>query len=102
MRIVFILLIPHQQNEPKHFPDDIKVKKSKTTKKNKKQVQKMRRYVVEHIQNLNQIFANKKRDQVIIPRVRSPFCRVSIKTVEDICNADGCSLDIFKVFKIFD
>lgn len=80
----------------------MRIKKSKTTYNNKKLASKIRRYVVKHIQNLNQVLVNLKRAKIIIFEAKPQFSQVGIKIVEYIDDINSCHPDIFKVLKIWD
>ena len=82
--------------------DDIGVKGPKTTYSNEELAPGIRRYMVEHIQNLDTVLAELERAGVTIARAKSQFCRVGIKIVGYICDANGRHPDTSKVLKILD
>lgn len=58
VRIVFKILTSYLRNQAKLFLNNVKIKKPKITYNNKKLAPRIRQYVVEHIQNLDQILAD--------------------------------------------
>ena len=78
------------------------MKRPKTTYKNKKLAPGIGQYVVEHIQNLDQVLAELERMRVTISRARSQFRRTSIKIIGYICDIVSRYPDISKVLKILD
>lgn len=53
VRIVFKILVPYLRDRVKPFIDNLRIKRSKTTYINGKLAPEIRRYMVEHIQNLD-------------------------------------------------
>ena len=80
----------------------MRVKRPKTKYNNEELAPRIRRYILEHIQNLNKVLADWERADVTIAGAKSQFCRVGLKIVGYICDADGCHPDTFKVLKILD
>lgn len=78
----------------------MRVKKPKTIYNNKELASKIRRYVFEYIQNLDNVLADLKQMGVTIAKAKSQFCQASIKILGYICDADGCHPDTSKVLKI--
>ncbi len=102
VRIVLKILAPHLRDQTKLFLDDVGVKRPKTTYNNKELAPGMRRYVVEHIQNLDKVLADLQRAGVTIAGAKSQFCLAGIKIVGYICHAKGRHLDTSKVLKILE
>lgn len=70
VRIVFKILAPHLRDRALPFLDDIGVKSPKTIYNNKKLASRIRRYVIEHIQNLNKVLADLEQAVVIIAEAK--------------------------------
>ena len=102
VRIIFKILAPHLQDQAKPFLDDLGVKGPKTKYNNEEVAPEIRRYVLEHIQNLDKVLADLERARVTIAGGKSQFCRAGIKIVGYICDADGRHPDTSKVLKILD
>ena len=102
VRIVLKILAPHLRDRAKPFLDDVGIKGPKTTYNNEELAPGIRRYVVEHIQNLDKVLADLERAGVTIAGAKSQFCRAGIKIVRYICDADGRHPDTSKVLKILD
>ena len=102
VKIVLKILTPYLRDQTKPFLDNVGVKRPKTTYNNKELVPRIRRYVVEYIQNLDKVLADLERAGVTITGAKSQFCRAGIKIVEYICDANGRHLDTSKVLKILD
>lgn len=58
--------------------------------------------MLEHIQNLDAVFADLKRAGITILEAKSQFCYAGIKIVSYICDFEKQHLDTSKVLKIFD
>lgn len=102
VRIVLKILAPHLRERAKPFIDEVGVKGLKTKYNNEEVAPGIRRYVLEHIQNLDKVLADLERVGVTIARGKSQFCRVGIKIVGYICDVDGRHPDTSKVLKILD
>lgn len=74
----------------------------KTTHNNEEVAPGIRRYVFEHIQNLDKVLADLERAGVTIAGAKSQFCQAGLKIVGFICDADGRHPDTSKVLKILD
>lgn len=100
VRIVLKILAPHLHDRAKPFLDDVAVKRPKTTYNNKEVALSIRRYVFEHIQNLDKVLADLERASVTIAGAKSQFCQAGLKIVGYICDANGRHPDTSKVLKI--
>ncbi len=102
VKIVLKILAPHLHDRAKLFLDDVGVKESKTIYNNEELAPGIRRYVVEHNQNLDTILADLERAGVTIAEAKSQFCRAGIKIVGYICDANGRHPDTPKIINILD
>ena len=102
VRIALQILALHLRDRTKPFLDNVGVKRPKTTYNNEELAPGIRRYVVEHIQNLDTVLADLERARVTIAGAKSQFCRAGTKIVGYICDANGRHPDTSKVLKILD
>ena len=72
-RIVLKILAPHLHNRTLPFLDDIRVKDPKTTYNNKELAPEIKQYVIEHIQNLDQVLADLEQAGITIAKAKSQF-----------------------------
>lgn len=100
VRIVTKFLVAHLQDWAQQSIDHLAVKKPKTRYNNVKATLGIRRYILEHIENLNAVLANLKRAGVILTFAKSQFCRARIMIIGFICEANRSHLDTSKVWKI--
>lgn len=75
-------------------------KAPKITYNNEKLVPEIRRYRVEHIQNLDEILAEFEQVEMTIARAKSKFCQASIQIVGYIYDTNVRDLNCLKVFRI--
>ena len=102
VKITFKILADHLRDQAELFLDDVGIKGPKTTYNNEEFTPEIRRYVVEHIQNLNAVLADLERAGITIARAKSQFCCSGIKIVGYICDSEGRHPDTSKVLKILD
>ncbi len=102
VRIVLKILDPHLRDWAKLFLDDVGVKGPKTKYNDEELAPRIRRYFLEHIQNLDKVLADLERAGVTIAGAKSQFCQAGFKIVGHICDADGRHPDTSKVLKILD
>ena len=102
VKIVLNILVPHLRDRAKPFLDNVGIKGPKTTYNNEELAPGIRRYMVEHIQNLDKVLADLERAEVTIAGAKSQFCRAGIKILGYICDVDGRHPDTSKVLKILD
>jgi len=62
----------------------------------------IRRFILEHIQELDTILADLKRAGATVSRNKSQFYMTGIKMVEYVCDFEGRHPDVFKVIKILE
>jgi len=83
------------------FIDNIKVKGLYINYNKELKLLRIRRFVFEHLQNLNRALKRIKRAKASI-RPKSQFCYNSINIISFVCSFRGKSLTITKVNKILD
>lgn len=99
VRIAHKVLFDHIPKRAKAFLDDVGIKGPKATYNNEELAPGIRRFVVEHIQNLDAVLADVERAGITIARAKSQFCYSGIKIVGFICDSDGRHPDTSKVLK---
>ena len=102
VRIVTRILQDHIPHIACQFVDDVGVKGPKTTYDNAEVFLGVRRYVMEHIQNLDVVLADIKQAGATVSGEKSQFCMRSLKVVGFVCDINGRHLDAAKVIKIVD
>jgi Integrase zinc binding domain/RNase H-like domain found in reverse transcriptase/Reverse transcriptase (RNA-dependent DNA polymerase) len=86
------------------YLDDIGVKGPRT-RYNEEEVPGLpgvRRFMLEHIQNLDRVLADIERSGTTIAAEKSKFCMAGLKVVGFVCDADGRHPDKAKVVKILE
>ena len=86
------------------FVDDIGVKGPRT-RYNDEEVPELpgvRRFVLEHIQNLDAVLADLERAGATISAEKSMFCMAGLKIVGYVCDANGRHPDSAKILKILE
>jgi hypothetical protein len=83
------------------FIDNIRVKGLYTDYSRELKLLRVRRFVFEHLQNLNRALKQIKRAKAFI-RPKSQFCYNGIGIISFVCGFRGRSLAITKVNKILD
>ena len=102
VRIVTKILQDHIPHIARQFVDEVGVKRPKTTYNDAKVLPGVRRYVMEHIQNLDVVLANIERAGATISGEKSQFCMRGLKVVGFVCNINRRHPDAAKVIKIVD
>ena len=82
------------------FVDDVGVKGPKSRYNDQEVAPGIRRFVLEHIQNLDRCLCDIERSGCTIAGGKSQFCMSGIKIVGYVCDADGRHPDTAKVIKI--
>ena len=63
---------------------------------------KIQKYVLKHIQNINEMLFYLKLAGCVISGEKSQFCMSKIKIVGFMCDSEGCHSDTTKVIKILE
>ena len=95
-------MAPHLRDRAKLFLDNVAIKGPKATYNNEEMALGIKRYVFEHIQNLDKILADLDQAGIIIAGAKSQFSQARLKIVGYICDADSRHPDTSKVLKILD
>ena len=84
------------------FLDDIGVKGPHSRYQDIEVIPGVRRFVLEHIQNLDKVLADIERSGATISGEKSQFCMEGIKIVGFVCDARGRSPESAKIAKVVD
>lgn len=102
VRIALKVLGDHLRDRAEPFLDDVGIKGPKTTYNNQELAPVVRRYVVEHIQNLDAVLADLDLAGITIAGAKSQFCCSGIKIVGYTCDSEVRHPDTSRVLKILD
>jgi hypothetical protein len=103
-RVVLRILQEHIPHIAIPFLDDIGVKGPKT-RYNDEEVPELpgvRKFVLEHIQNLDKVLADLERAGATMSAEKSMFCMAGLKIVGYVCDAKGRHPDAIKVLKMLE
>ena len=104
VRVVTKILEEHIPNRARPFVDDIGVKGPKERYNNDEVpgLPGIRRFVMEHLQNLDQVLADLERAGATISAIKSKFGVSGMKVVGYVCDSDGRHPEAMKVAKIIE
>jgi hypothetical protein len=94
------IIVDHVLHHTLSFVDDIKVKKSKTTYNNEFILSEIRRYVMKHIQWLNNVLIDIEKTNCIIFEKKFQFCCEELRIVEFVCDVEKRHSNTTKMIKI--
>jgi hypothetical protein len=100
VRMINKIIADHVSHHALSFMNDIKVKKSKITYNNEFIFSEIRRYVMKHIQWLNDVLTNIEKADCIIFEEKSQFCCEELRIVEFVCDVEERHSDTTKMIKI--
>ncbi len=100
VRIVNKIIADHVLHHALSFVDDIEMKESKITYNDEFIVSEIRRYVMKHIQWLNDVLANIEKTDCIIFEKKSQFCCEKLRVIEFVCDVEKRHSNTTKVIKI--
>ena len=100
MRIITKVLRPLLGTIARPFLDDIPVKGPRSTYNNEESMPGIRRYILEHIQNIDRTLLQLERAGFTISGEKMQLCMPAIDLVGFICDSDGRHPDLTKVSKI--
>ena len=84
------------------FLNDIGIKGLKTMYQNEEVKPGIQKYVLKHIQNINETLFYLELAGCVIFSEKSQFCMPRIKIVGFMCDSEGCHPDTMKVIKILE
>jgi hypothetical protein len=99
-RIITRILFDLLPDVCRAFLDDIVVKGPKTTYEDKQELPGVRKYVLEHLINLDKTLVNIELSGCTISAAKSQFCQNTAVVVGYVCGTYGRSLEEAKVIKI--
>jgi len=104
VRVMLTILRDHIPHIALPFLDDIGVKgpRSRYNDEEVPELPGVRKFVLEHIQNLDAVLADLERAGATISAEKSMFCMAGLKIVGYVCDADGRHPDSAKVLKILE
>jgi hypothetical protein len=100
VRMINKIIVDHVFHHAFSFVNDIEVKNLKTTYNNEFILSEIRRYVMKHIQWLNDVLIDIERTNCIIFEEKSQFCCEQLKVVEFVCDVEDRHSNTTKVIKI--
>ncbi len=100
IRIVNKIIADHVFHHALSFIDDIEMKKSKITYNDEFIVSEIRRYVMKHIQWLNDVLTNIEKIDCIIFEEKSQFCCEELRVIEFVCDVEKRHSNTTKIIKI--
>ncbi len=100
VRVVNKIIADHVFHHALSFVNDIEMKESKITYNDEFIVSEIRRYVMKHIQWLNDVLTNIKRIDCIIFEKKSQFCCEELRVIEFVCDVEKRHSDTTKIIKI--
>jgi hypothetical protein len=100
VRMINKIIVDHVFHHAFSFVNDIKVKKSKITYNNEFILFEIRRYVMKHIQWLNDVLTNIERIDCIIFEKKSQFCCEKLRVIDFVYDVKERHLNTAKIIKI--
>ncbi len=94
------IIVDHVFHHALSFVNDIEVKRSKITYNDEFIVFEIRRYVMKHIQWLNDVLTDIEKADCTIFEKKSQFCCEELRVVEFVCDVEERHSDTTKVIKI--
>jgi hypothetical protein len=94
------IIVDHVFHHALSFVNDIKIKESKMTYNNEFILFKIRRYVIKHIQWLNDVLIDIEKTSCIIFEKKSQFCCEEFRVVEFVCDVEKRHSNTTKMIKI--
>jgi hypothetical protein len=100
VRVINKIIVDHVFHHAFSFVNDIEVRKSKITYNNEFIFSEIRRYVINHIQWLNDVLTNIEKINCIIFEKKSQFCCEELRIVEFVYDVEERHLNTTKMIKI--
>ena len=103
-RVVLRILQDHVPHVAMPFLDDVGVKGPKTRYGDEEvpELPGVRKFVLEHIRNLDMALADLERAGATMSAEKSMFCMAGLKIVGFVCDAEGRHPDAIKVLKVLE
>jgi hypothetical protein len=100
VRIINKIIVDHIFHHALSFVNDIELKKLKTMYNNEFILFKIRRYVMKHIQWLNDVLTNIEKSDCIIFEKKFQFCCEKLRMIDFICDVEKRHSNTTKIIKI--
>ncbi len=100
VRMINKIIADHVLHHALSFVDDIEMKGSKITYNDEFIVSEIRRYVMKHIQWLNDVLTDIEKADCTIFEKKSQFCCEELRVIEFVCDVERRHSDTTKVIKI--
>ncbi len=100
VRVINKIIVDHVLHHALSFVNDIEVKESKTTYNNEFILFEIRRYVMKHIQWLNNVLTNIEKSDDIIFEKKSQFCCEELRVIDFVCDVEKRHSNTAKIIKI--
>ncbi len=100
VRVINKIIADHVSHHALSFVDDIKMKELKITYNDEFIVSEIRRYVMKHIQWLNDVLTDIEKADCIIFEKKSQFCCEELRVVEFVCDVERRHSNTTKMIKI--
>ncbi len=94
------IIVDHVLHHALSFVNDIKIKESKTTYNNEFILSEIRRYVMKHIQWLNDVLTDIERSDCIIFEEKFQFCCEELRMIDFVCDVERRHSNTTKIIKI--
>ncbi len=100
VRVINKIIVDHVFHHALSFVNDIEVKESKITYNNEFILFEIRRYVMKHIQWLNDVLTDIERADCTIFEKKSQFCCERLRVIDFVCDVEKRHSDTTKIIKI--
>ena len=94
------ILAKHISHDMIVYLNDVRVKDSKIKYNDEKMSSEVRKYMLKHLQHLNQVLVSIELFDAKLNEEKSQFCQSEIIIVEYVCNYDERHSEAVKVTKI--
>lgn len=102
VRLVTRILFRHLRKGVKPFVDDVGIPGPRSDYGGEEAAPGIRRFILEHIQLIDQVLADIERSGCTISGAKSQFCMQGVKLVGYVCDRHGRHPDVSKVIKILE
>ncbi len=100
VRMINKIIVDHVFHHAFSFVNDIEMKKSKITYNNEFIFSEIRRYVMKHIQWLNDVLTNIERTNCTIFEKKFQFCCKRLRMIDFVCDVEKRHSNTAKIIKI--
>ncbi len=100
VRMINKIIVDHVFHHAFSFVNDIEIKEFKITYNNEYIFFEIRRYIMKHIQWLNNVLTNIERFDCIIFEKKSQFCCEELRIIDFVCDVEKRHSNTAKIIKI--